>query len=115
MARIAPMAHRRPQLGPKHNTRRSARATLHDPNSHYARPTSFTHTKTGDEVHTDRPPSVTSDGGKPAALARFRIAVQALYRLRARPITAVPSELTLWNRGCPLWRPAAAIYSSSIC
>jgi hypothetical protein len=36
---------------------------------------------------------------KPAALARFRIAAQALYRLRARPVTAVLSELTLWNRG----------------
>ena len=36
---------------------------------------------------TGRPPSVTSDGGeKTAALARFRVAVQALYRLRARPI-----------------------------
>jgi hypothetical protein len=38
---------------------------------------------------------------KPAALARFRIAVQALYRLRARPVPAVPSEFTLWNRGLP--------------
>jgi hypothetical protein len=44
---------------------------------------------------------------KTAALARFRIAVHALYRLRARPVTAVPTELTLWNRGWPLWRPAA--------
>jgi hypothetical protein len=41
---------------------------------------------------------------KPAALAGFRIAAQALYRLRARPVTAVPAELTLWNRGWPLRR-----------
>ena len=30
-----------------------------------------------------------------SALARFRIAAQALYLLRARPVTAVPAELTL--------------------
>jgi hypothetical protein len=48
------------------------------------------------------PPGVTSDGGeKPAAFARFRIAAQALYRFKARPVTSVPSELTLWNSGCP--------------
>ena len=41
------------------------------------------------------PPGVTSNGvRKPAALARFRIAAQALYRLRTRPVTAVPAELT---------------------
>jgi hypothetical protein len=36
---------------------------------------------------------------KPAAFARFRIAAHALYRLRARPVNAVPEELRLWNRG----------------
>jgi hypothetical protein len=50
-----------------------------------------------------RAPGVTSDGReKPAALARFRIAAQALYRFSARPVTAVPAELTLWNSGWPL-------------
>jgi hypothetical protein len=43
---------------------------------------------------TGSPPDVTSDGvRKPAALARFRIAAQALYRFKARPVTSVPSEL----------------------
>jgi hypothetical protein len=32
---------------------------------------------------------------KPAALARFRIAAQALYRFKARPVTSVPSELNV--------------------
>jgi len=35
---------------------------------------------------------------KPAALALCRIGAEALYRFSARPVTAVPSELTLWNR-----------------
>jgi hypothetical protein len=49
------------------------------------------------------PGGVTSDGGeKPAALARFLIAAQALYRFSARLVTAVPIELTLWNSGCLL-------------
>ena len=62
------------------------------------------------------PPGVTSNGGeKTCRLARFRIAAQALYRLKARPVTDVPSELTLWKRGCPLWRPAASMYSLRIC
>ena len=39
---------------------------------------------------------------EPAALARFRTAAQALYRLRARPVTAIPSDLTPWNGSCPL-------------
>ena len=34
---------------------------------------------------------------KPACLARLGIAAQALYRFRARPVTAVPGELTLLN------------------
>ena len=38
---------------------------------------------------------------KPAAFARFRIAAQALYRFKARPVTAVPSEFTLWKQGLP--------------
>jgi hypothetical protein len=51
-------------------------------------------------------PGVTSDGvRKAAALARFRIAIQALYRLRDRPVTAVSAELTLWNSGWPLRAP----------
>ena len=50
--------------------------------------------------NTGGPPGVTSTGvRKPAALARFRIAAQALYRFKARPVTAVPTELTLWNSG----------------
>ena len=49
------------------------------------------------------PPGVTSDGGeKTRWLAPFRIAVQALYRFSGRPVTAVPSELTLWDSGCTL-------------
>jgi hypothetical protein len=35
-------------------------------------------------------------------VARFRIASQALQRFKARPVTSVPAELTLWNRGRPL-------------
>src|ERR1700751_951505 len=49
-------------------------------------------------------------GEKTRFLTRLRIATQALCRLRPRPITVVPSELTLCNRGCALRRPAAAIY-----
>src|ERR1700676_4692636 len=46
---------------------------------------------------TGRPPGVTSDGGEePAALARLRIAAQALYRFKACPVTSVPTELMLW-------------------
>jgi hypothetical protein len=42
------------------------------------------------------PPGVTSDRGEnPAALGRFPDSAQALYRFSARPVTAVPSELTL--------------------
>ena len=49
------------------------------------------------------PPGVTSNGGEKAGrLGPFRIAAQALYRLRARPVTAVPAELTLWNSDWPL-------------
>jgi hypothetical protein len=36
---------------------------------------------------------------KPAALARFRIAAQALYRFKARPVTSVPSELNALEAG----------------
>jgi hypothetical protein len=38
---------------------------------------------------------------KPAALARLRIAAQALYRFKARPVTSVPIELTLLKQGLP--------------
>jgi hypothetical protein len=54
-------------------------------------------------IYTDRPPSVTSDGvRKPAALARFRIAVQVLYRLRSRPSRSRSKRIDAWNRSCPL-------------
>ena len=60
-----------------------------------------------------RPPGVTSDGvRKPAALARFRIAARALYRFSARPVTAVPTEITLWNRAVRSEGPAATMSRS---
>jgi hypothetical protein len=43
-----------------------------------------------------RTPGVTSNGGEETrCLGPFRIAAQALYRLRARPVTAVPTGLGL--------------------
>jgi hypothetical protein len=56
---------------------------------------------------------MTSNGGEKAG--RLRIAVQALYRLRARLATAVPAELALLNSGWPLRWPDASMYSFRIC
>ena len=45
---------------------------------------------------------VNSDAGcSPGVTSnrREKIAAHALYRLRARPVAAIPAELTLWNRG----------------
>ena len=36
-------------------------------------------------------------GVRKSALARFRIAAKALYGFTARPVTAVPRELTFWK------------------
>jgi hypothetical protein len=51
--------------------------------------------------HGDYDLRQTAHGGRGRA-SPGAIAAQALYRLRARPVTAVPAEFTLWNRGCPL-------------
>jgi hypothetical protein len=65
-----------------------------------------------------RPPGVTSDWSEKTRrlgpLPNRGPGVVSI-NLRARPVTAVPSELTLLKRGCPLWRPAATMYSSNIC
>ena len=61
-----------------------------------------------------RPPGVTSDGGqKTRRLGSFpEIAARALYRFSARPVTAVPTKITLWNRAVRSEGPAATMSRS---
>jgi hypothetical protein len=70
------------------------------------------------QVYRDagRPPGVTSDGGeKTCRLGPLPDSRPCVVALKSSSGYCRSKRINALEEGCPLWRPAATMYSSNIC